>query len=965
MGKMHRPLFVLLISFVWMLLGWSLATAEPVAAQPILTPQTEAAAIDSFGDLPLYFEENAGQVDAAARYFARAGGYTLFLTPERAAFNLQTDAGTYGLYMDFVDANADPIISGDGQQEGVSSYFRGNDESQWVRGASHYDAVRYGNLYDGIDAIFYGNMRQLQYDFIVSPGADPAAIQLRFDPAEQITLDEVGNLLLHLGDETLTMQAPYTYQTIDGEEVVVESAFHIEDGLVGFTVGDYDADLPLVIDPLVYATYLGGSGDDNLFFVEIGADGSIYLTGITTSVNFPVTPGAYDPSYHEGISSLFDDVVAIKLNAAGTRLIYSTYIGTEDDEVLGGMHLMDDGSLIIGGATSSPNFPTTPGAFDRTHATLAEAELYYYQLDVFVLRLNPTGNDLTFSTYLGGHGQDSLWKMVVKNNIIYLMGVTVTLDFPTTADAYQSQANSENGGEYLTKMSIDGSHLIYSTYISDIGSTWALAVDDDGAIYLGGTISEDKLPVTPDAFDSTYDDGPNADDYPYEGVDGYFIKMNPSGTVIEYATYIGGSYYDSVSDIQIGTDGVIYLVGYTGSIDFPTTPDAFKISKSQLYSDDIFAMKFSLDATELIYSTFIGGARDDWANNSYLNADGSIYVTGTTSSDDFPTTPDALPGADDAFLLRLSPDGRYLEYSTLLDGDGFEDFVYGLTLDSRNRVYVSGSMRGSGFPITSNALQRNYAGGDGDGFLAIFDFNGHVSLRVAVGADVTIAEGSTTASYPLSLTTVPTHPVTVNVTADGQCTVNPTELTFAADSSSRNPQMVTVTAVDDDVFEGDHICLVTHTATSADSDYHERYVASLVANISDDELPQWYITEQELQNSIMAQFSSTDSALEFVLADFQPDQERVRLTVRTVDGVVGTGDIYLRMEGGILVVSMGDFTVNGGMPPATFSDAVHAELPLLITGGIDQILTEKVILWEQVANVTLHDTFIQLELQTE
>jgi hypothetical protein len=536
---------------------------------------TQARVSQAYGQLPLSFEANQGQTDAQVNFVSRGSGYTLFLTPAEAVLALPKSATTEGsapgspgdvLHMQLVGANAAPQVLGLDALPGRSNYLIGNDPSQWHTDISSYRRVAYQNVYAGVDLIYYGNQRQLEYDFVVAPGADPHAIHLAFQGAESIAVDAQGNLVLHTAGGDVIEHAPVLYQESAGLRQAVSGTYVIEgNGQVGFALGSYDPSRQLVIDPvfsLVYSTYLGGKGQTRGYAIAVDTSGNAYVTGLTTSTAFPTQA----PLQSKIAGSV--DVFVTELNAAGSALVYSTYLGgsgIENDSgglLWGGITVDGVGNAYVTGFTSSTNFPVTPGAFQTALAGRNNA---------FVTKINPSqvgSASLVYSTYLGGSGDDYGNGIAVDSTgDAYVVGATYSTNFPTTAGAFQVTGN--NNDAFVTKINPTGSALVYSTLLggtstlgSDSTEAYGIALNGSGNAYVTGFTDGSDFPTTPGAYQRTF----NA----FNWDEAFVTEFNLAGSALVYSTYLGGSRHDRARGIAVDGSGNAYVTGWTQSTDFPT-----------------------------------------------------------------------------------------------------------------------------------------------------------------------------------------------------------------------------------------------------------------------------------------------------------------------------------------------------------------------------------------------------------
>ena len=506
------------------------------------TPQPD------FGKLPITFEENRGQAHADARFVARGPGYSLLLTASGNEIALRSAQSAISIRTRLLNANLDPRIDGEQRQSGKVHYLRGSDPGRWLTDVPTYARVKYQGVYDGVDLVYYGNQSQLEYDFVVHPGGDPKSIVLGFDGADDLSLDDGGNLVLRSGGAEVVQRKPVLYQYDGGQRREIQGAYRIDAGNeVTFDVGAYDRAETLVIDPiLTYSTFLGGSdGVEDARGVATDAAGNIYLTGSTTSTDFrtaaPYQGTASTPDPELG----FSDAFVTKLNAAGTALVYSTYFGGTSDDDGRAIGLDSSGNVVIVGVTESSNLPTTAGALRTTCNTSAGGTCS----DAFVTKLNSTGSALVYSTYLGGNSDDEARGVAIDAaGNAYVAGKTLSTNFTTTAGAFST--NSLLGG-FVTKISPTGS-VVYSTYFGvDGGATEVrgIAVDSAGSAFITGS-----TPVSATT-----------------GTDVFVAKLNSAGTAAAYFQFIRGSRDETGNAIAVDSTGQAYVTGETSSINFTTT----------------------------------------------------------------------------------------------------------------------------------------------------------------------------------------------------------------------------------------------------------------------------------------------------------------------------------------------------------------------------------------------------------
>jgi hypothetical protein len=686
----------------------------------------------SYGKLPLSFEVNRGQTDVRIRYLARGSGYTILLSSDEAVLQfrkgLNKDSAqppsrietarsavrksqSSVLRMKLVGANRNLLATGLNELPGKANYFIGNDQKKWRTEIPTYAKVKFEGVYPGVDMIYYGdNQSQLENDFIVGPGADPRRIAIAFDGADKLTLDDKGNLVLSKADGNLTLSKPIIYQERNGTREIISGGYKLKTtNQVAFELGSYDQRRPLVIDPvLVYSTYLGGTGQDAGIGIAVSNHGDAFLTGYTTSLNFPP-----DPAQKIGPGGNFDAFV-LKLNAAGNQIAYSTYLGGSNDEdfygsiTYGGIAVDSQGNAYATGITLSNDFPTKNPFPSPKPGVGAGSPFNGGVADAFVTKLNTSGT-LVYSSYVGGTGFDGAFSIAVDAiGQAYITGLSgsTSNDFPVTFNAFQPVfgGGSIAADGFVTVLNRTGDLVVYSTYLGGSGNEYftGIAVDFPGNFYVVGAGDSPNLPVTPNAYQSTL-----------KGATDIFIAKGNTLGAINYLTYLGGSDANDAErtishGIAVDSKGSIYATGMTSSSDFPSNDPPANHAPS-----DAFVIKLDISqppSSQLIYSTFLGGGGTDFGAGIAVDINGNAYVGGA-SGGTFPTTA-GLPSCTDpgAFVVKLGPAGK-VKYSTCLSGAG-QDTGLDLAVDPAGCAYVTGFSESSNYPVV-NALQPVFAGGTG------------------------------------------------------------------------------------------------------------------------------------------------------------------------------------------------------------------------------------------------------------
>lgn len=666
----------------------------------------------SFREFPLIFIPNIGQMEKKIHFYVHGTRNKIFCTAQEVMFAdqvnhpLLTPSNSHAefslektsLTLQFFRPNPEVKLEGLNEGKGKIHYLIGNDPAKWYKNIPIYYGLAYRELWTGVDLFLEGRNGKLKYTFVVQPQIDPQIIRFTYRGAKHLFLDEKGNLKIQTYHGMFTDKKPMGYQFKGGVKVDIATSFFKEtletgESLYGFQIGeDYDPCYPLIIDPdLLYSTYLGGSGDDEAVHIAVDSSGYAYVIGSTNSLNFPVVSGSYSQVNHGGLT----DVFVTKINPGGSSIVYSTYIGGSGFDQGCGIAVDSSGHAYITGSTDSPDFPTTPGAFQTALAGLDDA---------FITKLSPDGSTLVYSTYLGGSGEDgSSGISIDSSGHAFVTGETSSLDFPVTPGSFSTTYNGGSSDVYVTKLDPAGASLLYSTYLGGSGDdeSFAITVDASGNVYLAGDTDSLNFPVTSGAFSTAYNGGMT---------DAFISKLNPSGTSLMFSTYLGGSGFDRCCGLAVEGDGSVFVTGDTDSLNFPVTFGAYQPFLAGL--DDAFVTKLNASGTSLLYSTYLGGSGFDAGLGIAVDGFGNAYITGETNSADFPVTPGAFQkihaGLDDVFVSQLDAAGN-LRYSTYLGGQG-DDEGFGITLDSLGNAYVTGDTNSLNYPVKSGAFQIGNAG---------------------------------------------------------------------------------------------------------------------------------------------------------------------------------------------------------------------------------------------------------------
>jgi hypothetical protein len=686
---------------------------------------------EAYGRLPLSFEANEGQTDPQVRFLARAPGYTLFLTTSAEAVLVSVQGRPQVVRLEPAGANSRPEVRALEECAANSYYFIGNDPMRWRTRVAHFGRVRYAAVYPGVDLVYYGNGGQLEYDWVVAPGADPRRIQWRLTTDGSLRLDEAsGDLELAGAGGEIRLHKPMAYQMVAGQRAAVEARYTLASGnRVSLTLGRYDPAEALIIDPVLgYSTLLGGSGSNIGQGIAVDARGDAYVTGTTDSADFPLAHPLPANSVFRRSANAFVSKLRFDAKTATLTLVYSTYLGgsggREGDQGLG-IAVDPRGDAYVTGQAQSADFPLVhPLPTNNVLRGSADAFVSKLSFDAKTATLT-----LTYSTYLGGSSFDAGNSIAVDaRGNAYVTGQTDSADFPLAHPLATNGVLQRSAKAFVSKLSFDDRTatltLAYSTYLGgsrgDQGD--GIAVDARGNVYVTGTTNSADFPLAhPLATNSALRGSANA----FVSKLSFDDRTAPNPVLtLAYSTYLGGGGLDRGLGIAVDAGGNAYVTGFTTSPDFPTVHPLPAPSNTLRGFQNAFVSKLSFsDRTPtltLAYSTYLGGSGSiDEGRGIAVDFRGNAYVTGTTNSTDFPlahplTTNRVLQGFDDAFVSKLSFDNRTatltLAYSTYLGGSSF-DAGDGIAVDAGGNAYVTGGTQSADFllvhrlPTRKNALQ--------------------------------------------------------------------------------------------------------------------------------------------------------------------------------------------------------------------------------------------------------------------
>ena len=688
--------------------------------------------VNAAPDLPVIVRKNQGQWDEKILYKGSTSNTSVSFLQDQVSFGfsrvvekkvgealpspasvIQSEVQEYLVWnLHFDGMNSKPELVAEGEQESKTNYILKN---KTFTNVPDYAQLTYKNIYDKIDLRYYALEHALKYDFIIKPGGDLNKISLQCDGIKSLSVNPKGELELLTAWGIQTESTPFAYQWVNGEKKKIDVRFFISnEHTFGFKAyQNYDRALELIIDPVVldWATYMSGKSNSTngyQFDLTTDAAGFVYGTGYNNN-SFPTTPGSYSTAYSGDSGNPLaingaGDVFVYKLNQTGSALIYSTYIGGSNDEAGRGIQVNAAGEAFVTGVTVSYDFPTQNPLQPFIKGLI----------DAFVFKLNASGTNLIFSTYLGGTSNDWGFDIAINNaGESFITGSTNSSDFPVSAGAFQTNwvYNTE---VFVARLDASGANLLYATFVGQNGYSmgYGIAVDATNNAYVTGVTDNTNFPTTPGSFDVTANGGQDA----------FILKLNPGGTGLIYSTYLGGSgndafggaaasYYSYGLAITLNAAGEAFVTGGTQSANFPVTAGAY--STTLKGTGDAYIAHIDASGSSLLYSTFMGGVGQEHGYDIVVTGSDEVFVSGTTNSNDFPTTPCAFDasyngGMSDVFLLKLNAAGNKLIYSTYYGGNDadYSDPSIGLIKKTCTTEIVVGFTTHSwNLPTTAGSLQ--------------------------------------------------------------------------------------------------------------------------------------------------------------------------------------------------------------------------------------------------------------------
>ncbi len=760
----------------------------------------------ALGKLPLWFQAGPEASSGQAQFVTRGANYQFLLSPTEVRIALaKTGVEPAEVRMNFAGANPGAQMSGSDELPGKVNYLIGNDPARWHTGVATFARLRVEQLYSGISLVYYGDQRQLEYDFVITPGTDPGVIKIHFNGVEKISIGNRGELLLAVGGGEIQQPAPVIYQRVPEGRKIVRGGYRLLDQhTVAFRVGPYDHNLPLVIDPVLYfSTYFGGNSSDTAWSMALDTNGFIYVAGQTlsnhkssTSTAPFSTPGAFQTNFMGG--SQVGDAFVAKFDSQGSNLIYLTYLGGSVEDAAYGIAVDGNGDAYVAGATDSANFPVRNAIYTNISGTLIP-HLGVYPADAFVAKIDPSGSNLLYSTYLGGESADAAYAIALdSSNNAYVTGFTYSTNFPTTLNALQKNLAcpntfSLNANAFVTEIGASGNSLVYSSYLggTNFDTGRGITIDSSNYVYVTGFTSSTNFPTTnavqqqfvsvilttnaaptnvvfiTNVFNGYLLNGTNILTAPS---DGFVAKFTPSCTGFVYSTFLGGVNSDVPYHIAVDALDNAYVTGWTVSTNFPNTVTNVAGLYNGLANNTGVAAPLITNAflTQIMWSgtnaaigwsTAFGGTNSgmDIGFGVTVDPSGNVFVVGASSTTNFPAvnTPGLLhttnSGSSDAFVIGFYTNCSAILYSGYLGGSG-NDYGYGIAEDAQTNVYLTGQTLSANFP-TFFASQPSL-NGTSDAFLAKI---GWVVLLPEITAQPTnqVVETGVAATFKVTATGTP------------------------------------------------------------------------------------------------------------------------------------------------------------------------------------------------------------------
>jgi len=671
------------------------------------------------------FIENKGQWPQDVRFLAKFNGLSLWITSDAILFDffisekIEINSGKANatfleynkghiLKLEFESSNPASIEIGKNVRKEYYNYFFGNNPDCWQTKVSAYSEVIIKNLYDGIDLRLYDSCGLPRFDFLIDDMALVSQIKMIFTGQDNMRIKTEGEIILATSIGEISIGDINAFKLNDGlKEKICCDLKKLKDWKLGFECKNRDKNNRIIIDPVIYATFLGGNDYEEGDAVVIDKNENAYVIGSTKSSSYPTTTGAYTTSFQ----GLPYDVFYSKIDSTGSNLIYSTFLGGSGLDYGISISLDQNNNVYLGGRTESNNFPVSSSAFQKSKAGGAD--------DGFIAKLNSSGTSLVYSTYIGGNFRDRTNYIIVDSSgFVYATGWTESTNFPTTSSAFNKTCNGSYDG-WFAQFNTTGSALVFSTYFggSDLEEPLNMILSDTGTVTIVGYTFSNNFPTSSGAYQTTY--GGNTD--------GFIISFNSTGSNIQFSTYLGKGgqdiIYDIAEDKRIGNNKLL-ICGTTSSGNFPTLSSSLQPSFNGV--SDAFLLWMNSNGSAFLNGTFMGGNAADDGRSVSIDSIGNVYFGGFTSSYDFPVNlcapqPYFGGGSTDIFLAKVNNALSVIYSSTYFGGNDADQLLRDIYVSSVGMIWFTGRTWSKNYPTTANSYSPVFNGGSNDALLTKFN----------------------------------------------------------------------------------------------------------------------------------------------------------------------------------------------------------------------------------------------------
>ena len=735
------------------------------------------------------FIENKGQWDNQVLFAVRIKGLNAWILRDKIVLDFhqssrretQTFRKGHVVEMNLVNASTEAYAIPQKQLSGLHNYFIGDNPSAWKSNVRIFEEVVIEEVYPGIAIRYYIEQGYLRYDFILQPGGDPSLIAFQIKGCNAKVERKSNTLIFDTQIGKISQKDLLTYQTNLGKKKSLKSEFQLKGDILRINVEGYNPSASMVIDPLIFSTFIGGEAFESLYDMKKDSDGNLVVCGTSPGFGFPTTLGAYSETAQTG----GDDAFISKLSADGSQLIFSTFFGGTSQELCQGLALDNNDDIYIVGTTGSNNLPVTEGSYDETYNT----DGFSSNSDIFVTKLNSSGTALIYSTYLGDNGMD-FGRSIAIDPIgnAYIAGSSKSFNFPTTSGAFDVSYNGAGWNNVVvSKLNASGSDLIYSTYVGGSSGDDAtkIALGPDGSAFVTGTAFSANFPTTPGSIKPVKTGNRDA----------FVFRLNPEGSALVYSTFIGGNDLDDGYSLTVDSDNNAYVTGLTISADYSVTQGVFNSVAGN--GENVFISKINPSGSQFLFSGLMGGNNRDVGHNIALSSDNHILLCGETNSANFQVTSNAhmstLQGIHDTFVAKISLDGSNLIYSSYFGGTSYET-AHVILNDGSDKLIIAGVTGGGNFPTTMGAFDNSFNSGN-DPFISKISLNCQpVGLNATTNSPVC-------AGQDLILSGLPSGMVSYSWSGPGKYFNTNQNATINNVSTDYNGQY-TFTAIDSDGCEG-------------------------------------------------------------------------------------------------------------------------------------------------------------------